>query len=413
MTRNCSRAALAAASLIALTLAGCDSGAPTGEVTAPPAASAPTPTPSPVATATPSAVSPPVPTNIQARPGYYIGGDLSYVNSLEGCGAQYRINDAVVDPLAIFHVYGANTVRVRLFVDPTGATRSDLADATRTVRRAKAAGMQVLLDLHYSDTFADPGRQTIPRAWATLTQAQLVQRVRDYTYDVLTGLDAQGVMPELVQIGNETNSNILRAGTSGGFPLNWARNAPLFNAGIAGARAAGANSPIKPKIILHIAQPENIDWWFTEARANGVTDYDMIGVSYYPPYSTTPITGIGALVRAWRTKFGKDVLFVETAYPFTFDYADSTNNLLWTDALEPGFAATPEGQRDFLIQLTQSVISAGGRGVITWEPAWIAANCPFAYGTGSSWENATHFDFRQRNAVHTGITWMSHNYTLP
>ncbi len=302
---------------------------------------------------------------------------------------------------------------MRLFVDPTPVTHSNLVDATQTIQRAKAAGLQVLLDFHYSDTFADPGRQDIPASLADAADTPaLAQKVYDYTLEVLTDLNSAGLMPELVQVGNETNTNILRRAGDPDFPLNWARNAPLFNAGIAAVREAGRRSAIQPRVILHIAQPENIDFWFTQATTNGVTDFDIIGVSYYPSFSTTPLTGIGSLIDQWRTKFQRDILFVATAYPFTFDFADSVPNLLGNEALEPGFPAMPEGQRDYMIALTQSIIDHGGKGVISWEPAWIAANCPFAFGQGSSWENAIYFDFKKRNNVHAGIGWLSNFYTI-
>lgn len=363
-------------------------------------------------TLTASSVSPPLPTKLQARPGIYIGADLSYVNTLEQCGLQYRYNDAKADPFDLTKRFGGNVVRVRLFVNPASNTHGDLADATRTIRRARAAGLKVQLDFHYSDNFTDPGHQQMPAAWESLTQDQLVTKIHDYTYETLTGLAMQGLMPDLVQVGNETNGNIVVADNADLYPLNWDRSRPLFNAAIRAVREAGAYRPIRPKVILHVAGPQNVDWWFGEATSHGVTDFDIIGVSYYPSYTDVTLPQFGPMVKQWKAKYHKDVLVVETAYPFTFDYADSTNNNIWTEGLEPGYDASPAGQRDFMIALTQTVLDNGGIGVEYWEPAWSAVPCDLNYVQGSTWENVTWFDWRANNNVHEGITWMSHQYKL-
>lgn len=140
----------------------------------------------------------------------YLGADLSYVNEMEECGVQYRENGVVKDPFELFHAHGANLVRVRLWNDARWTRYSDLSDVKKTIARARAQGMQVLLDLHYSDDWADGEKQLIPKAWASITDTdELARTLYGFTYDTLSALDRAGLMPELVQVGNESNSDLM------------------------------------------------------------------------------------------------------------------------------------------------------------------------------------------------------------
>lgn len=340
---------------------------------------------------------------------FYFGADLSYVNEMEDCGAHYREGGAVRDPFAIFKDHGANLVRVRLWNDPDWTRYSNLADVEKTIGRARAQGLQVLLDFHYSDTWADGDKQIAPKAWAGIHDTDaLAQKLYAYTFDTLRALDAKGLMPELVQVGNETNPELL--GGAKDRPIDWTRNARLLNAGIRAVHDAGALSAIKPRIMLHIAQPENAEWWFPKAAAAGVTGYDLIGLSYYPKWSSRTLAGLGHTILWLRKTYGVDVMVVETAYPWTLDNADAAPNLLGADALLKGYPATPDGQKRYLIDLTQTVIDHGGDGVVYWEPAWISTGCSTPWAKGSAWDNATFFDFHHGDTVLPGIDFMTHPY---
>ena len=174
--------------------------------------------------------------------GLYLGADLSYVNEMEDCGAVYRKDGKPVDPFELMHASGGNLVRVRIWNDATWTRYSDLADVARTIRRARAAGMQVLLDFHYSDDWADGDKQIVPAAWAKLAPPQQAEALYAYTREVLAQLDAQGLMPEMVQVGNETNPELM--GGTKAAKINWERNALLLNAGIRAVRDAGKASAI-------------------------------------------------------------------------------------------------------------------------------------------------------------------------
>ncbi|MFW5691645.1 MAG: glycoside hydrolase family 53 protein [Chloroflexota bacterium] len=347
----------------------------------------------------------------QAESEFYFGVDLSYVNEMEDCGAVYRVDGDPHDPFELFADYGATLVRARLWHDPDWTDYSTLDDVRRTFRRARDAGMQTLLNFHYSDTWADPGHQAIPRAWATITDtSELAAAVYEYTYAVLLDLHTDDLTPAFVQVGNETNAGLLKRG---GVPtLDWPRDAQLFNAGIRAVRDFGAATGTAPQIILHVAQPENTDWWFREAEQAGITDYDVIGISYYAQWSRFSIDELGQQVQRLRNHFGKAVMIVETAYGWTRDAANETaHNILGTAI--PGYPFTPSGQRRYMTDLTQTLIDSGALGVIYWEPAWVSTPCSTPWGQGSHWENATFFDFRDGNALLEGIAYMRHDYRLP
>jgi arabinogalactan endo-1,4-beta-galactosidase len=343
---------------------------------------------------------------------FWFGADLSYVNEMEDCGAKYRDRGAVDDPFHIFKAHGTNLVRVRLWIDPTWTKYSNVADVEKTIKRAHAQGMSVLLDFHYSDTWADGDKQPAPKVWADIKDPKvLADAVYKYTVDTLTTLAHDGLVPEMVQVGNETNVEMI--GGKKGEPIDWTRNALILNAGIKGVRDAGAGWKTPPKVMLHIAQPENAEPWFEAATQAGVKDYDIIGLSYYAKWSKETIAGLAATINRLHRRYGAEVMVAETAYPWTMDWADSMPNLLGQDTLMKDYPATPDGQTRYLVDLTQAVIGAGGDGVIYWEPAWVSTNCRTQWGQGSGWENATFFDFHKGDDLLPAADYTKHAYVQP
>ncbi|MBU1384652.1 MAG: arabinogalactan endo-1,4-beta-galactosidase [Alphaproteobacteria bacterium] len=348
---------------------------------------------------------------------FYFGADLSYVNEMEDCGAVYRVNGEVMDPYRLFAEAGTNLVRVRIWNDAEWTDYSDLDDVRETIRRAKAEGMEVLLDFHYSDDWADGDKQIVPKAWRPIRDdvPALSQALYDYTRETLAALDADGLMPDLVQVGNETNPELMgeldwketRPG------INWPRNAALLNAGIRAVRDASAASSVQPLVMLHIAQPENVEPWFAAAAEHGVTDFDLIGVSYYRKWSTQGLEGLGATINRLRHRYAVEVIVVETSYPFTNEGEDASPNLLGPDTLLPEYPATEEGQHRYMVDITQTVKSNGGVGVVYWEPAWVSTRCSTRWGVGSNWENATFFDWRRGNELTAAAQYTRHAYVEP
>ena len=168
----------------------------------------------------------------------------------------------------------------------------------------------------------------------------------------------------------------------------------LLNAGINAVRDAGASNTVKPKIIIHIAQPENVDSWFDGLAVKGLTDYDIIGISYYYLWSTVNLNDLHNYISQIKTKYNKDVMIMETAYPWTTEDADRYKNTINTSKLAAGYPATEDGQYNYLLALTQEIIDGGGKGIFYWEPDWITSNMKDLWGTGSSWDCNTFFDFQ-------------------
>lgn len=329
----------------------------------------------------------------------YLGADLSYVNEVEDCGAKFYDNGRQADPYALFADKGANLVRVRLWHNPLWTRYSNLDDVIRTIRNAREQDMAVLLDFHYSDTWADPAKQYIPAAWAAAKNtAVLGDSVHRYTYSTLHQLAELDLLPEIVQVGNEINSEILQPEDEMQTDtIHWERNLHLINRGIEAVNDIARERGRKIETMIHIAQPENAFPWFREAFANGIKDFEWIGLSYYPKWSSYGLHELSTAVDSLKTLYGKRVMIVETSYPYSLKNIDSANNILGADALIPGYPATPEGQLNYLLTLTRETIKGGGEGVIYWEPAWVSTSCSTLWGKGSHWENATLFDAWDNN----------------
>ncbi len=183
----------------------------------------------------------------------------------------------------------------------------------------------------------------------------------------------------------------------------------LLNAGIKAVRKFSATSIVKPKIILHVAQMDNADYWAKGITSKGVTDYDIFGLSHYTKWSNVKtMTGVTDSIRQFISRYGKTVMIVETAYPFTGDNADKYNNIFSLADSAQGYGISKEGQFRYLKDLTQAVIAGGGKGIMYWEPAWISSRLNDGWGTGSSWENNALFDF-DGNAL-PAIDYMNYTY---
>lgn len=338
-----------------------------------------------------------------------LGVDLSYVNEMEDCDAVYYENGTAKDVYDIFSSHQAQVVRFRLWHNPTWTNYSNYSDVEKGISRAKAAGMEVLLDFHYSDTWADPSAQTRPAAWSGITDLTiLADSVYNYTAQVLNKLKAKDLTPEYVQIGNETNGNIMVEEGEELYPNDWTRNVKLFKAGIQAANDVDSSI----KTVLHVANPENGDWWFTDAASNGLTNFDIIGLSYYPQWHKLTISQVGTIVKSLTTKFSKPVWIVETGYPWTLDNNGDASNILTEESILAGYSnpPSPKSQKNFLLNLTYAVISNGGMGTIYWEPAWVTTSCSTQWGTGSHYENAAFFDFS--NNLHAGIEYLDYDYSV-
>ncbi len=357
---------------------------------------------------------------------FTFGADLSYVNQILDHGGVYKDNGEVKNPYQIFKDRGNEVVRLRLWHNPVwtkdiyeNGTQlyNDLLDVEKAINLSKANGMKVLLDFHYSDTWADPGTQRIPDAWKDVKDIEtLKDSVYNYTFKTLSYLNNKGLMPEYVQVGNETNCGMLITDVPAGFPPcnvcngNWANMGAVFNSGIKAVRDVSSASDVETSVILHVADPVNVQWWFENmTTAGGVSDFDIIGFSYYPIWHTdVTLTELPETVAGFITNFDKKVWILETAYPWTTANNDGYNNIFGSTGVA-GYPVSPDGQLALLKTITQKMIDGGGSGVIYWEPAWISSDAKDLWGTGSAWDNSTLFDF-DGNAT-KGFDFITNNYT--
>lgn len=357
---------------------------------------------------------------------FYFGADLSFVNQILDHRGVYTDQGEVRSPYRILKDNGANVARFRLWHNPTrtkevyGAAGTqlynDIADVEKGIRLAKEQGMLINLDIHYSDTWADPAKQEVPKAWTGIKSINvLADSVYNYTFSTLQRLNRQGLMPDMVQIGNEINCGMLFGNAPTDFPTcnacngQWAQLGQVINSGIRAVRTVSATATIKPKVLLHVADPKNVAYWFDNITAQGkVTDFDVVGFSYYPIWHTTvKVDQLSASVAAFK-KYGKAVMILETAYPWSSGYNDNYANQFGSEPPITGYPFTQQGQFDLLKTLTQQVKDGGGSGIMYWEPAWITSENKDFYGTGSSWENTTLFDFSGKPTL--GMDYMKQAY---
>lgn len=333
------------------------------------------------------------------KPSFYLGADLSYVNELEDCGGIYREKGEKVEPFGYFAKKGSNLIRLRLWHSPEFNTYSSLADVEKSLKKAKNSNQSVLLNFHYSDNWADPSKQIMPRAWQKIKNLNILgDSVYIYTLSTLTYLNSRGLTPEIVQIGNETNIAIIQhpdSATNGS--INWKRNAFLFNRGLQAIADFNKKNHQKVETMLHVAQPENAEWWFKDANANAVKNYDWIGLSYYPKWSKYDLNKLESTLKNLKKSYGKKLMVVETGYPYSTLEYDKANNILDKDAAIKNYPISPDGQLSFMLDLVKTCKNAGAEGVVYWEPAWISTACKTQWGTGSHWENAAFFDASNSN----------------
>lgn len=342
--------------------------------------------------------------NESADDAFLTGADLSYANQIQKHGGVYRDQQGgQVDPFSFIADKGAKIARIRLWHTPENITNScgdpvaanNLADVTAAFKKAQAANMQLLLSIHYGDYFNDPGKQTMPASWSQLNQKELVDAIGDYTTTVLQKLHDNGVAPDIVAIGNETTWGFVDAGeTTDGW--SWPDDADKFNMAFASVDKFNADNHTDIKKAVHFT--ENTAVWLMNTFAhNNITNFDIIGLSYYPHNSElTSLQALGELISELKNSYKKDVLIMETGAPWTVDSADNYNNFI-NDFGNLPYPVTPSGQKNYLLDLALTVKNNGGIAVIYWQPTWIASDLCDLWGRSSSYENASFFDFNREN----------------
>lgn len=322
-----------------------------------------------------------------AMPADFIkGADISTLLEAEQHGAKfYNQNGQQQDAIAILKANGVNTVRLRLWVDPQdadgntyGGGSNNLENTIALAKRVKAQGLKLLLDFHYSDFWTDPGKQFKPKAWEKMDYPQLKTAIHDYTRDTIARFKKEGVLPDMVQIGNEINGGMLwpegKSWGQGGGEFD--RLAGLLTAAIGGLKENLTDGE-QVKVMLHLAEGTKNDtfrWWFDEITRRNVP-FDIIGLSMYT-YWNGPISALKANMDDISKRYNKDVIVVEAAYGYTLDNCDNAENSFQAkEEKDGGYPGTVQGQYDYIHDLMQAVIDVPdqrGKGIFYWEPTWIA-----------------------------------------
>ncbi len=328
--------------------------------------------------------------SVRQIPGSVIlGADISALERIEQAGGVFRDGGQAGDAIAILRSHASTVFRLRLFVNPNDSDVqvNDVAYTVRMARRVKAAGGKLLLDFHYSDTWADPGHQTTPAAWASLGFDSLEQRVQAYSDSVITQLKLAGALPDIVQVGNEIDGGMLWPlgqlyVTGADTTQEWTQFTGLLKAGIRGVRAAlGPGDSIR--IMLHYSQGGSTggtQWFFDHMVAYGVP-FDLIGLSYYPWWQGT-LPELQANLTATALRYGRDITVVETSYPWRAGGWES----MVTNSAAMTWPVSPQGQAQFLrdvLDAVAAVPNGHGAGVVWWYPEAIQVPGLFVWGGGS------------------------------
>lgn len=304
------------------------------------------------------------------------GMDVSMLKELEEHGARYFLAGHETDLFHLLRQCGTNTIRLRIWTDPYdeqgnpyGGGVNDIETTLELAQRTVDAQMDFLLDFHYSDFWADPAKQIKPKAWKALSGSELETAVYLHTLDTLKTMKNHKLVPKYVQVGNEITKGLLWPDGHIDHTENMVR---LLNAG---SRAVREECP-SARIVIHLdfgTDNRMYRDWFQRVEPYGL-DYDVIGMSYYPHWNGSMSLLLDNM-NDISHRCQKDVMIAETSIGYTLEDLGCKGTVYTAEQEQAtGYPATPEGQRDFLKDLYQTVRSvknSRGIGVFYWEPAWL------------------------------------------
>ncbi len=343
------------------------------------------------------------------------GFDASMVYEIEKNGGVYcDKNGNAADIFELLKKYGVNWIRLRLWHTPDMSDENlsghnDLARTVETARRIKAAGLNFLLDIHFSDFWADPANQKYPAAWDSVSSIEELQNlVSTYTEKVLTAL--KETPPDMIQLGNEINPGFLVTKSNAATIEDFAQiscssykseeTAENFNQVFSSAAATVRKLCPNAKIMVHLASSkgESLEWWFQKVKK---IDFDVIGLSYYPFENHGTQKELEQNIAELKADFQKEVVVAETSWAWTTGWNDEKSNVFYKDQEKSGAekltslsasgitaTASEAGQKAVLKSIIKSCKNAGGNGVFYWGGDWIPCN-----NVPSTWENQALFDF--------------------
>lgn len=347
---------------------------------------------------------------------FYRGMDASAVLALENSGVKYyNFDGKEQDVFMTLAQAGVNYIRLRVWNDPYdengngyGGGNNDVATAIVLGQRATKYGMKVCIDFHYSDFWADPKKQFVPKAWEGMDIEEKSDALYNFTLESLTQLLDAGVNVGMVQIGNEINN-----GMSGETDVANVRK--LLTAGSKAVREAAANSGKEILVAVHytnIDDMKKLDTLLTGLQVKEI-DYDIVGLSFYPYWHGTIEDLKNAIIHI-RYTYGKKVYVAENAYCYTAEDGDgSANSVEGTDDLAEGYSASVQGQANEVRDVCAAASEAGAEGVFYWEGTWIPVGPADAdnsdlwekYGSGWASSYASGYDPKNAGQYYGGCSW--------
>ena len=347
---------------------------------------------------------------------FYRGMDASAVLALENSGVKYyNFDGKEQDVFMTLAQAGVNYIRLRVWNDPYdengngyGGGNNDVATAIVLGQRATKYGMKVCIDFHYSDFWADPKKQFVPKAWEGMDIEEKSDALYNFTLESLTQLLDAGVNVGMVQIGNEINN-----GMSGETDVANVRK--LLTAGSKAVREAAANSGKEILVAVHytnIDDMKKLDTLLTGLQVKEI-DYDIVGLSFYPYWHGTIEDLKNAIIHI-RDTYGKKVYVAENAYCYTAEDGDgSANSVEGTDDLAEGYSASVQGQANEVRDVCAAASEAGAEGVFYWEGTWIPVGPADAdnsdlwekYGSGWASSYASGYDPKDAGQYYGGCPW--------
>jgi arabinogalactan endo-1,4-beta-galactosidase len=335
------------------------------------------------------------------KDGFWRGADISSWDEISSEGGAFYDNGVETELPDILKRSGINSVRLRLWNDPAGSYCS-LERTVKTAARLKKEGFHLMLDFHYSDFWADPQKQSKPKAWEHLSFTGLAEAIREFTREAIKELKAHDALPDMVQIGNEITPGMLwddgRTDGEWDTEAQWSKLGHLLKSAMRGLQEA-LNEEDAVQVMLHIdrgGDHAGSRYFFDRLNQLGV-DFDVIGLSYYPWWHGT-LEQLSSNLEQLAHRYDKDIIVVEAAYPWTLSSGGrELDFIVGSEAqLHDGFPATVEGQTAFLerlLELVKHTPNGRGKGVYYWEPAWIPSKQQWSVGHGNNWANLTLFGF--------------------
>ena len=333
-----------------------------------------------------------------------LGADISSLKKSEDMGGVYAYEDgAEADALKILHDHGMNYARIRVWLNSPDGYHGK-TQLLEMAERLKDYHIKLLVDFHYSDTWADPGKQPKPTAWKSLDFEELKQTLYDHTYDICNSLKEHGTLPDMVQVGNEITNGMLWP--DGKNDESFDNLAALLKEGYRAVK----DCSLETLVMLHLDNGGNNEMyrrWFDniiECEA----PFDLIGASYYPYWHGT-LDDLRNNLNDIALRYDKDIVVVETAYPFTADDKDNFANVIHENKIQ-GFPFTPDGQQQMLaaiMDIVREIPNGHGLGIMWWDATWTAVPGngwdPADASSGNGWENQTLFDFKNRALPAMGL----------